>query len=112
MSGEFCYIFHMQNSLDLKMYKVPEHFSDEAKAFFDEINEDFQSAMNKANDDFREQVAFLKRQYLIAIKRLRPGSIDPKSEFFLDNFFPSNRFPIFLTVFKRHLSVASVQIFV
>lgn len=65
----------MQNSLDLKMYKVPEHFSDEAKSFIDDINEDFQDAMNRAHRDFNEQIAFLKRRYQIALKYLRPEKV-------------------------------------
>jgi len=61
----------MQNSLNLKSYEVPEDFSPQAKQFCKELVGDIE----KTHGYYQEQMLFLKQQFKIALRRLRPGFI-------------------------------------
>ena len=64
----------MQKLLDLKTYEIPESLP-EAKDLCRELITD----LEKQRDDYNQQISFLKQQFKIALRAMRPGFISPES---------------------------------
>lgn len=58
----------MQNSLNLKSYDIPEDIPLHAKALCHELVTDIE----KTHAFYRQQIAFIKQQYKIALRQMRP----------------------------------------
>jgi transposase len=59
------------HALSLKSYEVPAHLSPEDKASFQEVV----GALEKTHAYYRQQLEFIKQQYKIALRRLRPDFV-------------------------------------
>jgi transposase len=61
----------MQKPLDLKSYEIPEDLAPKAKDFCQTLVQD----LEKTHAFYKQQIAFLKQQYLIALRAMRPNLV-------------------------------------
>jgi hypothetical protein len=65
----------MQKPFDLKSYEIPEDLATKAKDFCDPLVQD----LEKTHAFYKQQIAFLKQQYLIALRAMRSNVVSVAS---------------------------------
>jgi transposase len=60
-----------QQTLKIKSYEIPENLAPKAQASFQELVSDIE----KTHTYYKEQIAFIKQQYKLALRAMRPGLV-------------------------------------